>query len=233
MKTAAFVLFIAACAGSAADDDEFPVLPGGGSTGAGSTGGGSSASELVGRVCVATDLRDLSSCANTGAGGLTVRAGDATTVTAADGSYRIDKTPGELAVTVSGPGIVPTTSTAATGADLTAIDADVFARELMSNAVTLDDRTGSILGTVVRGETAATGVTMTTTPTGPFGPFFDAGDVFGVDSTGTRGVFFVPGLATGSTALTFRDATSGRETTVNGIQVVNGGVTILDSVALP
>ena len=45
-------------------------------------------------------------------------------------------------------------------------------------------------------------------------------------------VILIPGLTSGATGLSFSDGAGG-ETTVAGVQVVNGGVTILDSTVLP
>jgi hypothetical protein len=46
-------------------------------------------------------------------------------------------------------------------------------------------------------------------------------------------VFLVPGVTVGRAALTMREASSGGESTVAGISVINGGVTILDSLVIP
>jgi hypothetical protein len=83
------------------------------------------------------------------------------------------------------------------------------------------------------GASPARGIGVMSLPTAPFGSFYDGTDAFSRDRTGARGVFFVPGLATGTTQLTFRDLATAGETIVNGVTVRNGGVTILDSVTLP
>jgi hypothetical protein len=113
----------------------------------------------------------------------------------------------------------------------------VYARELSSNGVMLPADTGAILGRVMGGGTSgaspARGIGVMSLPAAPFGSFYDGTDAFSRDRTGARGVFFVPGLATGTTQLTFRDLATAGETIVNGVTVRNGGITILDSVTLP
>jgi len=74
---------------------------------------------------------------------------------------------------------------------------------------------------------------VTSLPSSPFGPFYDGPHAFTRDRTGARGVFFVPGLAAGTTQLTFRDLATSGETIVNGVTVRSGGITILDSMTLP
>ncbi len=221
-----------AAAGCASDGDDYQILPG--SSGDPGTHGASPM--LRGRVCVATDLRNFGTCSEDGAGGLAVSAGGASAITDDDGSFELPRTAAagrELMVT--GPGVIPTFNPFSPSAlpVVTAIDADVYARELSSNGVMLPEDTGAILGRVVGGTGPARGIGVSSLPTGPFGSFYDGTDAFSRDRTGARGVFFVPGLAAGTTRLTFRDLATSGETIVNGVTVRNGGITILDSVTMP
>lgn len=224
------------------DLDEYPVVPGAGSAAGPAEPGG----VLRARVCVAGDLRRFGDCAPSGAGGLAVSVDGRSTVTEADGSFELGLPESALGeggadVMITGPGVFPTFTPLSAvrgggggGAALVAaIDADVYARELSTNGVLLPDGSGAILGRVLGGEGPATGIGVTSAPASPFGPFYDGVDAFTLDSTGARGVFFVPGLAAGAANLTFRDAAGANETLVNGVMVRNGGITILDSVALP
>ena len=67
---------VVACQGRASDD--YPIVPGGGSVPGGGTGGVDAAIDddamrvIAGRVCVLGDLRNLTACAVSGAGGLGV-----------------------------------------------------------------------------------------------------------------------------------------------------------------
>ena len=90
MKCATLVVLLAACQAGASDD--FPSRPSGGGpvhigTGSrdagvgdgGSDGGldGDGGVSIAGRACLLTNLRDLTVCKTTGAGGLTVSLGNA------------------------------------------------------------------------------------------------------------------------------------------------------------
>lgn len=97
------LLVAAGCAGG--DSGDYPILPGGGDPGA-----QTSSPTLRGRVCLATDLRDFGTCAETGAGGLAVSAGTAATITEDDGSFEMARPASGSAgdFLVSGPGVVAT-----------------------------------------------------------------------------------------------------------------------------
>jgi hypothetical protein len=225
----AVVLGAAGCAGEL---DDYPLATGTGNV----PGPQPPGTVLRGRVCLVLDLRALGTCAASGAGGLAITAGAASVRTAPDGTFELPRPAAadpDLAVT--GPGVVPTFTPVerAAVALVPVVDADVFARELTSNGVLLPDGTGSILGRVTTGAAPAIGIGVTSQPAAPFGPFYDGTDAFTLDRTGARGVFFVPGLATGAAHLTFRDLATANETLVNGVMVRTGGITILDSVVLP
>ncbi len=217
--------------GGGGDDGDYPILPASG----GDPGSHDPVPGARGRVCLATDLRDFGTCAVAGAGGLVVSGGGASAITEDDGSFDL-RPLGEIdELMVSGPGVFPTFNPFdPSGLPVVrAIDADVYARELATTGVLLPDDTGSILGRVVSSAGPASGVGVTSVPVAPFGPFYDGAGAFTTDRTGARGVFFVPGLAPGAASLTFRDLATTGETLVNGVMVRNGGITILDSVALP
>lgn len=230
-RLALTTLVLAACASADSDPDDFPVEPAGAPESGGGTGG---ASGFVGRVCVLGDLRDFGACGET-AGGLTVTLGAQSAITENDGTFRFETTPSgaNLAFGVTGEGVVPSTAPFSPASTIHAVDADLFARELTSNGLELPDGTGTILGTVTTSAgIPATGVTVESAPLGAGGPFYDGDGAFVTDRTGARGVFMVPGVTFGAADLTFT-GTAGVPTTVNGVSVVNGGVTILNSVVLP
>jgi hypothetical protein len=222
------VLLLGACVD---ESDDFPVIPGGGGFHSPPSGAGS-ASVIRGRVCLLTDLVDFSSCVSTGAGGLTVTLAESTAITAADGTFAMTAPRGaRTAFGVSGLGAVTTTLPFDPNRidTLPVIDADVWARMLASNAISLPNGTGSILGSVLRDGFPVSGVGVASSPVSAFNPLFDVGTTLGPGATGARGVFLVPGVTAGTSTLTF----SPGETLVAGIPVVNGGVTILDSTLLP
>jgi hypothetical protein len=102
---------------------------------------------------------------------------------------------------------------------------------LAANEITLAANTGSILGTVVRGGKPAVGVSVGLQPAAAFSTFYDTPlGIAASTGTGQRGVFLVPGVTAGTaSSIAFTPG----ETDVDGIQVVDGGVTILDSMNLP
>lgn len=233
------VLVVAGCADESLDPDEYPVYPSSGADEPGSTTTGTGgAGMLRGRVCVATNLVNLSACRQGNLGGFNVSIGGQSATTDETGAFEMPMPTGSLlSFTVSGMGAVTTTTPYSPSLTIPVIDADVYARAMGSHQIFAAEGTGAILGSVVRGGAPATGIEVSSTPTGMFSPLFDTvgddGPGFGPDRTGARGVFWLPGIATGSAGLTFRDPATAAETTVAGISVINGGVTILDSVTLP
>jgi hypothetical protein len=167
------------------------------------------------------------------AGGLTVTTAGAATTTAADGSFTIpDPSPSGAMVEITGPGIVPTQMALSPGMILPLLQADLFSEMMAANGIALDRGSGSILGTVTRAGAPVSGVTVSSTPASDFGPLFDGGTptAWRLDATGARGVVWLPGVALGPTQLTFRDVATSGETTVGGVQVIDGGITIMDAV---
>ncbi|MBA3464493.1 MAG: hypothetical protein H0T46_31470 [Deltaproteobacteria bacterium] len=232
-RLAYFFVATSLAAGCATDgDDDYPVIP---QNGFPTQPGGSA---VVGRVCVAEDLRDMGGCSSKRAGGFTVTLGTAMTTTAADGTFLFPPQTDELTTgfTVTGTStgglrIVPTSSTFGTNVIVPAIDADRYARLLSSNGVLLQDGTGSILASVTRDGQPATGMRVTSSPASPFGPFYDGSspDVWSLDGTTTRGMVLIPGLTAGTVDLSYNRILGGLETTVAGVTVRNGGITVVDT----
>jgi hypothetical protein len=229
MKTFALIALLAGCAADAGDD--FPLLTGGGSLPASGQSG-----VVSGRICVVTDPRNLAACSISGADGLTVTLASSAATTATDGSFQLvapaAATPATPMLSVTGPGIVPTQIAMSSAASIPVLRADLFSQMMAANGITPSSGSGSILGTVVRGGVPAPGVTVTVTPSPAFAPRFDGTSPtsFALDATGARGVVWIPGVALGPTQLTFRDLATSGETTVAGVQVINGGITIMDTV---
>jgi hypothetical protein len=224
MKLLCAALLLTACA---LDEDRLPIIPGSGASGTGIPGEPMDAT-ISGRVCMAEDLIIRTPC--TATGGLTVSLGDVSTTTFDDGSFVLPVPTGSpLAFTVSGPGAITTTTPYSPSTTIPVVNADVWATMLASNQISVPEGAGSILGTVMRDGAPVSGVTVVADPSGIAGPFYDTDAGFGIDRTGARGVFLVPGITGAASSLAF----SPGESNVAGISVINGGVTILDSVTLP
>lgn len=234
MKTLALALAVAA-GGCLSGDDAYVVATGGDPP----TETGSTPGQIAGRVCVVTDLRDLEACAELGASDLIVTLGDAAATTEADGTFVIDVPPDVVSaenptITVSGAIVAPTTfridQPFGSVGLIPAVDADVFARVLTSNGALLEAGAGTVLATVrTPGGLPVTGVTVSSSPVSQFGPFFDGQSplVWTVTETGAAGVALVPGVASGNVDLSLAQAASGVQTTVAGVPVRSGGVTIV------
>jgi hypothetical protein len=225
MKRLALLLVMTGCAADAGDD--FPLLTGGDTLPAPGQSG-----VITGRICVITDPRNLAGCAASGADGLTVTLAGSTATTNTDGSFQLVAPGTASPVSVTGAGIVPTQISMASAASIPVLRADLFSQMMAANGITPSAGSGSILGTVVRGGVPQPGITVSVTPQPAFAPRFDGTTptAFTLDATGARGVIWIPGVALGPTQLTFRDVATSGETTVNGVQVVNGGITIMDAV---
>ena len=227
MKTLALAVLLVGCTDP--PDDDYPVLPGHGSGVPGETSGA-----ISGRVClIMTDPRALATCADSGADNLTVSLGGVTAVTAANGAFTlVPPTGSNLAFTVSGPTIVTSTQLFSPTNVIPAINADLFDEVLAANGIVLAPGSGSIFGSVLSRGVPAAGITAASTPSPAFGPFFDGTTPtsFTLDATGARGVVFLPGVTVGPASVTFSDLSSESETTVDGIEVVDGGITFVDAV---
>lgn len=234
MKILASIALLAGCSTEAPDG--YPVQPGPAVAPPVTNDSGM----VKGRVCVINDPRDLTGCATSDAGGMSVRLADQMVSTSPNGSFAIpaptagtSPTPAMLGIT--GPGMVPTQiAVPVSGGAMSVplLKADLFAQMMAANGIALSSGSGSILGRVTRGGMPVTGATASSTPSPAFGPLFDGSTPtsWTLDGTGARGVVWIPGVAAGPTQLTFRDLATSGETTVDGVQVINGGITIMDAI---
>lgn len=239
MKSLACVLVCAAC--GADDGAAFPVEPttsgsavASGSSGAAGGGGGTDGTTtlLRGRACVLDDIFSTA-CANAGAGGLTVTLGDRTTTTSDNGSFTISGGVGiGQSFLISGADVVTTSQALTPSLRIPVLRQAAFDRILAENGIATSPGTGSIFATVVRGGVPVQGVTVQSTPSPAFGPFYDGTQPppWTLNATGARGIVFLPGVpATGPADLSFRSGTGG-EAIVGGVQVIDGGITMVETI---
>jgi hypothetical protein len=210
--------------------------PSGTATGNPAGGGGTSA-RISGRVCVLADPQILDACSIKGAGGLSVNMGAATATTTADGSFTIEPDAttniATTPISVTGAGVIAS-QTSVHGSNIVPVMSnDLFDQMVLATGITTEANSGAIMATVnTNAGLAARGVTATANPTLAAGPFFDSTGTspWTLDATGARGVAFFPNVSTiGPTSLTFTDPTTAGETTVDGVQVVDGGITYVDA----
>jgi hypothetical protein len=216
-------------------DVSTPSGPGAGTQ----TGGGGASARISGRVCVLADPQILDACSIKGAGGLNVAMGAATATTAPDGSFTLEPDAttnvATTPISVTGTGVVAS-QTSVRGSNIVPVMSnDLFNQMVLATGITTESNAGAILATVdTNAGLAASGVTASANPALAAGPFFDTTggtSPWTLDATGARGVAFFPNVSTaGPTTLTFSDAATGGETTVGGVQVVDGGLTFVDAV---
>ena len=182
---------------------------------------------IVGRVCLATDPRDLNGCADTGAAGLTVRLGDQVTTTADDGSFTIAAAGGTWRV--SGANIV-TSIMALADYEIPAITRTTFDAMLADSLDmgSLNPGEGSVMIQVIRNGTGLDTATASSTPPSAFQPFYDNAssptDWNQMVGTGTGGTIWLAGLDVGTASVTVSHAADS-PITRGGLQVVDGAIT--------
>jgi hypothetical protein len=234
----AWAIAIAASAAACTDDDfpsGLPVQPQGGigtqPGGTGQTGG-----FVIGRVClITTDPRALASCASTGAQGMTVTLAGVTATTSTTGAFTLPAPTATngLVFSVTGTTVVPAAQAFSPVNTIPALSSDLFNQILAANSVQIPSGSGSIIAAVVtRSGQPAANVTAMSTPASTSPPLFDGTTptTFATSQTGQAGIVFFPGLTTiGPVSLTFTDITSGLETTVDGVQVFDGGITFVSA----
>lgn len=194
--------------------------------------GNGSSGLLRGRVCLVTDLRDVTACASTGAGGLTVALGTKSATTAANGAFAIEAPVAtSLLWTVSGD-FVQTSIAPFSATPSIPVIATTDYRALEDEYGVLDV-TGQ--GTVVAHLLTATApkaavamATAATSPTGASIPFYDGktARLWTQFSTGTYGAVWIPGLPAGTVALTVLPA-GGVAQTVNAVPVIDHAITFI------
>lgn len=242
-----FAMFVVAGAvGCKAGGDDYGVLPGtGGPSGNGSgSGTGVDAPILVGdaalhaRVCVMSDPRDLTSCSETAAGGLTVTLGNYQATTADDGTFAIQASSGSALVwhvtgPASGPNaIMPSVIPFAATRILPAISVDRYAQLMGDNGVLLSDQEAVVFARITQAGGPAVGVTATATPVPNSAIFYDgAATTWDQNKTNAYGIVWLPELplAAGTTAaISIAQPVAGSSpTSFSGIPLENQSLTFV------
>ena len=238
------LLLLAACK---AESDDYPVLPGGGgggnfptsmidaAPGDGITGDGAT---LTGRVCLLADLRAVPSattCATTGADGITVTLGTATAMTIDDGSFSIAMPVGSnLVWTASGAGLVTSLVPLTTAAVIPAIGADLYNDMLGANGVIINSGQGALVVRVLRGTVPAADASAALVPeaTSPALAATVADPLTWLeDETSSIGMLWIPGIDVPLTSAAAPDLTVslGAETPLQlaNVPIADGALTFL------
>jgi hypothetical protein len=229
------LLLLVAC-----DDDieMFPVNPGGGG-GSSGTGfvdagisdgdGGDAGNTINGRVCVLSDARFPTTCANTGAGNLMVSLGNFTATTLDNGSFTIMRpTSTNLVWHVVGDAVFPSAMIFGTSTTIPALDLGVYEDMIAASQVATQGGDGQIIAQVKRGNTPLANVTATTVPVPDAVIQYDSGSAtnWSSDATGQQGVIWVPGVAGASAQLDVQEGATALEP-ITGIPLFPNTVTFV------
>lgn len=213
----AITVLLLACAACGKDVEMYPISPGGGG-GGGTTfvdaavdaPGGDGGTMITGRVCLISDARNPTACASTGATNLTVMLGTQTAMTAADGAFTITRPTGtNLAWRVSGAGIVASAQPTPSGSTIPALSQAVYETMIAASSAPSGDNTGAIIAKLTQNGVAIQGATAATTPAPLGNVYYDGAsiDAWELDSTGSFGVVWVPGLDAGTASMQVGTAT--------------------------
>ena len=216
MNRAWLVLLLVACK-SPTNGDDFPIDPGGGGVVGEQLDGSTldafdpdAVMQLAGRVCVVRDLRALSTCAMSGAGGITVKLGTRTATTMDDGKFTMMTPSGtNLVWRASGAAIVPSVMPFGPSTTIPAIGVEDFNELQNANSVVLTPGEGTIIARVVRNTTPQSGATASTAPLAQFPTKYDGPTALAWTelATSTAGTVWIPGAAIGTASFTVSPAT--------------------------
>ncbi len=216
----ALCVFLAACKDNG---DPFIIQPGGddgvfipGADAAMDTAvdDGDVGETIEGRVCLMTDLRDPTSCANAGVGGLEVVLGTSTAVTDVAGVFSMPTPTGTALVwRVTGRDIVPSRMPLSTVNLIPAMSVESFDELLLSNGMIGTEDEGHVFVRAMRSELPLPGVTATAVPSPTYDTHYDGPSSFAwsLGQTGAFGAVWIPSVLAGTVDVTI---TGPRETTV-------------------
>lgn len=212
MRALALLVVLAGCQNNGSGDD-YPIIPGGDDTTIGpgvdarliedgSTDGGPT---IEGRVCLLTDPRNLTSCAEMGAGGLAVVIGTQSALTLDNGAFTIETPEGSnLVWRVTGSGVVPSVMALSSTHIIPVFDVALYEDLLISNGILLDASQGSIFARILQGGAPLPGAEASASPPPQYATLYDSNAplVWNGGTTGAFGVAWIPGAGAGATTVT-------------------------------
>jgi len=231
------LLLLVLLVGCHPSDMDYPV-GGGGTHGGGGTllidaaTDGSATGPIIATACVLSDARDLTSCAMTGAAGLTVTLGGASATTAADGSFTIARptTAGAVwDVTGSAAGVVESVTAFTGQTKIPVMDIGTLTELQSINGHQLVSGTGVVLARVARGGMPVPGETAQLAPLATYDPLYDpatSSTPWATQATGTRGTVFVDGVSPGTATMSFA-AAGMTQLTISAIPIADSVVTFV------
>lgn len=233
MNRALLVMVVVGCHPTG---DDYPVAPGGAGIGGGLphfVDAGGDASDggpmLLGRVCLMTDPRDQTSCAASGAGGLTVILGSSIATTVDDGTFAIAQ-PASSTVTwdVSGSTVVESITPFAAQAVIPVMPLVLYAQLQGDTGVIAQAGQGAVMVRVVHGGVPVAGAAVTIEPPGVYGTFYDGTtpSAWTANATGAFGAAWIPAVATGTADITVTPQ-GGTALVISHVPIVDIALTLL------
>lgn len=195
------------------------------------------ANVFTGRVCLAIDPRKLNTCAATGAGGLTVRLGSASTTTSDNGEFMISGQMGTALVwRVTGPNIVSSYMVVG-DYEIPAITRTTYNDMIAKNlgGLQLNPGEGSLMVQVIENGMGRASAFATSNPSATWQPFYDDTNdttptTFTQGATGPGGMVWIPGLDVGMASVT---VTYLEDVTKSGLPIFDGGITFTTAIFPP
>ena len=238
---AAFVL-VAACTNS----HNYPVIGGGGGGGnVGVDGGGhvdgatdgatdavpGDGGTITGRVCLLTDLRDLTSCASTGASGLTVTLGAGSAIgsatTSDDGSFSLTKPAGTgLMWQVTGSTIVTSSMAYSADTKIPAVSSTDYATLQGDSGVTSTPGQGAVMARITQANSPLAGATASSNPAGQYLVEYAGSNAnaWTQNATDAHGTAWLPGLASMQPAVITVAASGGTPSATRSVTPPDQGI---------
>ena len=180
---------------------------------------------FMGRVCLVADPRTLDVCSSTGAGGLTVRLGPATTVTAADGTFSIAGSNAPFWV-VTGSTIVTTVKNVG-DYEIPAISRTLFSSMISTNLMPYPPNPGEghLIAQLIHNAMPVPGATAEPMTTATWNPFYNGSSAtqWTQTDTGTNSTVWIPSIDVGTVTEIFHGA--GEDVTMGNLSIQDGAIT--------
>lgn len=225
-----------ACGGDG-DNGKFPIVAGGGGSGnsfrvdAYVDNADTNTSQTA-RVCLLADARNPTTCAASGADGLTVTAGNQQATTTADGTFTITRPTGtNLVWGVTGTGIEPTLMKySATTTTIPALGTVLYDDMLGATQAFVVLGSGGIIAQVTRNATPVADATAIASPQPDSAVYYDGADavMWVQDATNGFGVVWIPSIPAGTVSLSV-DSGAVSNTDITGIPVAADAITFVFS----
>jgi hypothetical protein len=188
---------------------------------------------FVGRVCILVNPLVFDGCTLVGANNLTVAFAGQTAITAADGTFtvHVPRVTTGLTFTVSGPQIV-TSNVAFTSGFVPVLSTVIYQQMLTVIGFAPQTGQGAVLMATSHAGVPMSNVAVAATPATSGGTFYAGANAmhWNGSSTGPSGITWLPGQPVGMANLASTDLTDNTEQLVDGVQVLDGGLTFVNTV---